>query len=105
MLLVAKALADATRLAMLRDLLSCDEAGRTCSCMCAKFPISQPTVSHHVRVLQKAGLIEITPEGPYHRLSARRDVLEAFFAGLGQAAPAPTRPAPRRRTTRAKRAV
>jgi len=105
MLRVAKALADATRLSMLRDLLSCGDEGRTCSCMCAKFPISQPTVSHHVRVLQKAGLIEITPEGPYHRLSARRDVLEAFFAGLGESSPAPTRSTPRRRATRAKRAV
>ncbi|HST88959.1 MAG TPA: metalloregulator ArsR/SmtB family transcription factor [Ktedonobacterales bacterium] len=51
-----KALADPTRLRML-DLLA---RQREPLCVCeitARFPLRQPTISHHIRLLREAGLV------------------------------------------------
>lgn len=51
-----KALADATRLRML-DLLA-TYAQPLCVCdITSQFPLRQPTISHHLRILREAGLI------------------------------------------------
>jgi ArsR family transcriptional regulator len=50
-----KALADPTRLAILRQLRAC---GDVCACdFSACCAVAQPTVSHHLRILREAGLI------------------------------------------------
>ena len=51
-----KALADPTRVAIVNRLAATDE-----SCVCdltATFELSQPTISHHLRLLREAGLVE-----------------------------------------------
>lgn len=54
------ALADPTRRAILRQL----GAGETSVCgIAARFAISQPAISRHLRVLEEAGLIESTRHG------------------------------------------
>jgi ArsR family transcriptional regulator len=54
---VLKALADPTRLRML-DLLA-QQAAPLCVCdVTAQFPLNQPTISHHLRNLREAGLIQ-----------------------------------------------
>jgi ArsR family transcriptional regulator, arsenate/arsenite/antimonite-responsive transcriptional repressor len=59
---VVKALADPTRLEILR-LLSA-QRGPTCVCdVVAHFGLSQPTISHHLRVLREAGLIRASKVG------------------------------------------
>jgi ArsR family transcriptional regulator len=63
-----KALADPTRVAIVNRLA----AGEEC-CVCdltAVFDLSQPTVSHHLRILRDAGLIEAERRGTwaYYRL-------------------------------------
>ena len=51
-----KALSDPTRLEMLRLLRG--QAGPTCVCdLVDHFHLSQPTISHHLRVLREAGLL------------------------------------------------
>lgn len=65
-----KALSHEARLAMLRLLA---QAGREL-CVCdieAQFDLSQPTVSHHLRVLREAGLVSSERRGPwvYYALS------------------------------------
>jgi ArsR family transcriptional regulator len=57
-----KAVADPTRLRML-DLLV--QQGQPC-CVCdltPQFPQNQPTVSHHLRLLREAGLIDTEKRG------------------------------------------
>jgi ArsR family transcriptional regulator, arsenate/arsenite/antimonite-responsive transcriptional repressor len=51
-----KALADPTRLAIVNRLAS---KGDTCVCELDSLGLSQPTISHHLKVLREAGLIEV----------------------------------------------
>ena len=63
-----KALGDATRVAIVNRLAG---AGEVCVCeLVAETELSQPTVSHHLRVLREAGLVESTRRGTwaYYRL-------------------------------------
>ncbi|MHB0868573.1 MAG: ArsR/SmtB family transcription factor [Chloroflexota bacterium] len=56
-----KALADETRLAILRQLR---EDGEVCACdFQACCDLAQPTVSHHLKVLREAGLINSEKRG------------------------------------------
>jgi ArsR family transcriptional regulator len=78
-----KALGDATRLRML-DLLVQQE---TALCVCdltALFPQNQPTISHHLKILRDAGLIDTEKRGIwsyYWATDAGRSVL-AVIQGL-----------------------
>jgi len=63
-----KALADPTRVAIVNRLATADEC-----CVCdlnAAFDLSQPTISHHLKVLREAGLVEASRRGTwaYYRL-------------------------------------
>jgi ArsR family transcriptional regulator len=63
-----KALADPTRVEIVRRLACCDEC-----CVCDlndAFDLSQPTISHHLKVLRDAGLVAATRRGTwaYYRL-------------------------------------
>ena len=63
-----KALADPTRVAIVNRLAT----GECCVCdLNAAFDLSQPTISHHLRVLRDAGLVEATRRGTsaYYRLA------------------------------------
>lgn len=53
---LCKALGDETRLAMLASLAAC--RGELCACEIEdEFDLSQPTISHHLKVLREAGLV------------------------------------------------
>jgi ArsR family transcriptional regulator, arsenate/arsenite/antimonite-responsive transcriptional repressor len=53
---IAKALGDPVRLQLI-DVL-CKHAGKVCVCeLVPLFDLSQPTVSHHLKVLRTAGLV------------------------------------------------
>jgi ArsR family transcriptional regulator len=63
-----KALADPTRVALVNRLSSAEEV-----CVCdlnEAFDLSQPTISHHLRILREAGLVEASRRGTwaYYRL-------------------------------------
>ena len=63
-----KALSDPTRVAIVNRLAGADEV-----CVCAfvdELGLSQPTVSHHLRILREAGLVEARRNGTwgYYRL-------------------------------------
>jgi DNA-binding transcriptional ArsR family regulator len=79
---IAKALADGTRLGILRTVsrrgeLCCGEVARA-------FDVTQATVSHHLKVLTDARLIENRREGQFIRLKAVRKTLDDFRKALGQ---------------------
>jgi ArsR family transcriptional regulator len=63
-----KALADPTRVAIVNRLAASDEC-----CVCdlnAAFDLSQPTISHHLKVLRDAGIVQSSRRGTwaYYRL-------------------------------------
>jgi ArsR family transcriptional regulator len=58
-----KALADPTRVAIVNRLAAADEV-----CVCdfvASLDLAQPTVSHHLKVLRDAGLVESSRRGTW----------------------------------------
>ena len=58
-----KALADPTRVAIVNRLAAAEEV---CVCdLTAAFELSQPTISHHLRVLRDAGLVESSRRGTW----------------------------------------
>lgn len=64
-----RALGDETRLAILRQLR---DRGEVCACdLVACCEVAQPTVSHHLKVLRQAGLIQGEKRGlwVYYRLN------------------------------------
>lgn len=57
-----KALSDPTRFAIFRLVAAQSEP--ICACdVVAKFELSQPTISHHMRILHDAGLITVSRRG------------------------------------------
>jgi len=79
-----KAIADPARLRLL-NFIAAQPSGETCVCYLIKpLGLSQPTVSHHLRILFAAGLLERERRGTWvfyrivpERLASLRDVLAA----------------------------
>ena len=79
--LVLKALADPRRFDLLQQIA---KAGCPlgCSQALAALPISAATLSHHIKELETAGLIEVRREGKFAYLTLRPGVLGSLAAGL-----------------------
>lgn len=76
-----KALAEPNRLKIV-DLLSC---GSLCACdLLQYFDFSQPTLSHHMKVLQSAGIVITRKEGKWHHYSLQADFLNQFKRNTDQ---------------------
>lgn len=77
---VLKALADPKRLRIV-DMLSC---GELCACrILEEFHITQPTLSHDMKVLIEAGVVKARSEGKWVNYSLNNDHLQAFYKQLG----------------------
>ena len=60
-----KALGDPVRLRML-SLIASHEGGRCCVCdITPAFELSQPTISHHLKTLREAGLLDCERRGTW----------------------------------------
>jgi ArsR family transcriptional regulator len=78
---VAKALGDPIRL-QLMDVLR-KHAGKVCVCeLVPLFDLSQPTVSHHLKVLRDAGLVDSERRGLWAYYYVIPDTLEELSAWL-----------------------
>lgn len=76
-----KALADPARVAILNRLAAAEEV-----CVCdfvAAFDLSQPTISHHLKVLREAGLVESSRRGTWAFYRLVPDAVEALRSALG----------------------
>lgn len=80
--LIARALADPRRVEILKQIGSCD--CMACADVRERQPITAATLSHHMKELETAGLIEVAREGKYARMTLRRDVLEAYRSYLAE---------------------
>ena len=78
--LIAKALADPRRMALLEAIAGEHEC--PCLRLRAQFPVSKATISHHIKELSRAGLIDAHRDGQFLHCEVRRDVLAAYTAEL-----------------------
>jgi ArsR family transcriptional regulator len=79
--LIARALADPRRYEILKKLGTC--CGSTpCSDMRGAIDISPATLSHHMRELELAGLVQAEKDGKFVHYTPRPQVLRAFFDRL-----------------------
>jgi ArsR family transcriptional regulator, arsenate/arsenite/antimonite-responsive transcriptional repressor len=82
-----KALADPTRLEIFR-LIAAQEAP-LCACdVVARFDLTQPTISHHLKVLREAGLITVSRRGVWAYYAADPGGVEVLRGALDGLAPA-----------------
>ena len=80
-----KALADPARLRLL-SMIAAHEDGEACVCdLTEPLGLSQPTVSHHLKVLSAAGFLTRTKRGTwaYYRIApGSLDAVSSFFGAV-----------------------
>lgn len=79
---ISKALADGTRLRIFEEISSNEET--TCSALVAMWGVTPATVSHHLKVLQDAGLIRTRRQGLFVYSSSVPGVIEAYTSSLAK---------------------
>lgn len=77
---IARALADPQRFAILEMLSSADEVA--CQSLVKRFDVTQATISHHLKELQFAGLVDGRRDGRCFHFHLKRDVLRAYHREL-----------------------
>lgn len=78
---IAKALADPRRFEIL-EVIAAAGTELCCGEVVECFPVAQATVSHHLKELVDAGLVEARAEGQFKLLRARPEVLEEYMSEL-----------------------
>ena len=81
---ICKALGDVNRLEIVQMLSD----GEKCGCrLLEKFEITQPTLSHHMRILVGCSLVNDRKEGKWHHYSLNKKVIRevsSFIEALGR---------------------
>jgi ArsR family transcriptional regulator len=76
-----KALADPTRVSIVNRLSGAEEV---CVCdLTAAFGLSQPTISHHLRILRDAGLVDSSRRGTWAYYRLVPEAIAALRGALG----------------------
>jgi ArsR family transcriptional regulator, arsenate/arsenite/antimonite-responsive transcriptional repressor len=81
---IAKALSDKTRVRILKEIakkgkISCGGCEKTVE-------LSQPTVSHHLKILTDAGLLNYEKDGRFVLFSVNKKVLDEFASIISETA-------------------
>ena len=75
---VAKALSEPKRVKIL-DMISC---GEMCACdILEHFDFTQPTLSHHIKILVDAGLVKAEKRGTWQYYSINEQVAQNYIQG------------------------
>lgn len=78
--LICKALGDSNRLQIVQMLSN----GEKCGCnLLEKFEITQPTLSHHMKILCECGLVEARKEGKWSHYSLNNGTFMEFQQFIG----------------------
>lgn len=79
---IMKALADPRRFEVLTKIANCKEMA--CSDLREVMPITPATLSHHIKQLTDAGLIDVLKEGKFLHMQLRRSVWKEYLARLAK---------------------
>ena len=73
--LICKALSDSNRLEIVQML----SEGEKCGCkLLERFEITQPTLSHHMKILVESGIVNDRKDGKWHYYSMNAETINAF---------------------------
>ena len=84
---ITRALADPRRMELLQRIAAKKEMA--CSALADECPVSQPTVSHHIKELVTAGLIKARRQAKYSYYRLDQKVWEQYLAEMRRRVPAP----------------
>src|SRR5689334_20828172 len=81
---IAKALADPQRFAILQQIAAGGPADVACRAIVAEFDLTPATISHHLKELTSADLVEARKAGQCVFLKSRPQVMAAYLREVGR---------------------
>ena len=78
---ISKALGDSNRLRIMQHISKKGGCGR-CAEINDVIELTQPSISHHIKILMEAGLIEQEKEGRNHKYNLNEKLLEEYTSML-----------------------
>ena len=78
---ISKALSDINRLKILQSMQA-NDGKLECTSIVSFLNLAQPSISHHIKKLVEADLIEPHKEGRYHFYSLNTEVWESYMETL-----------------------